>query len=426
MSINPYRKYIVFGIALTSIVGFCYYLYFLMEDGYLPSPFVHDKADTFMDLFNPMHWAYNDDRYTDWGSVYPPLNFLILKFLNYIFIGDGYGAPKVMRENSSLVIVGFCLIYLAIPAVMMKDRLWRHFSIDERKLIYLAIIFSTPMLFALERANLIVLCPIFLVLVLSRVGFTRTLCIALLVNIKPYFAVLMLYYVVRKDWKTFVTCTALGGLVFVVSGLMLGDAHFFMLFSNIFEFSKNNGLNSPIYLGTMSSSISVFPSLFENLNQNMSGPYVLNRERIVNTIYIVESTQLFVLAISLFVLIIRQSKMHDAEILSLLTIVIINSGISVGSYTLILYAVLIPVIFKMRARLLYVALLTLVAMPLDIIPLASVFTGKQYSYLSDSYVNVQQTLGLGSVIRPIANLLILLTLSFEFLLRTEKSAPIED
>ncbi len=123
------------------------------------------------------------------------------------------------------------------------------------------------------------------------------------------------------------------------------------------------------------------------------------------------------LAISLATLIVRSLKIRDAEIFSLLVVATTNLGIWVGGYTIILYIVLIPVFIKMRARWLYISLLALMAMPLDMIPLMGEPIGVQYSYLSDSYINIQWTLGLGSVIRPVLNILLLVILSCEFLAR---------
>jgi len=62
-------------VLLLNIAGLWYYIDYFASNGYLPSPFVYDKSDTFMDLFNTMYWVYDDGRYTDWGSVYPPLGF---------------------------------------------------------------------------------------------------------------------------------------------------------------------------------------------------------------------------------------------------------------------------------------------------------------------------------------------------------------
>ncbi len=408
-------------ILLPIAAGFLYYIYYLMKNGYLPSPFVYDKSDTFMDLFNVLYWAYDNGRYTDWGSVYPPLSFFILRLVNFVFAGGGYGDPAIMRDNSPFVIAGFCLIYLAVPAMILKTKLWRDFLIAEKLLIYIAIILSAPMLFTLERGNMVLLCPILLTLALSRIGFVRCFCIALLINIKPYFALLMIYYMARKNWKGLATCSALSGLVFVISGLAL-DTHFFVFLTNLFDFSQVEGVFSLREVLALPSSISAFSYVLKNPDGAMFASDFLNSERIAIIVYIIEATKWAVLAVSLAALFTRSALMRDAEVFSLLVVVITNLGIWVGGYTYILYIALIPVFIKMRARWLYIGLLSVLAMPLDIIPLVDNFIGVQYSYLADAYVNIQWTLGLGSVVRPVVNLTLLLLLSCEFLARKHKCA----
>lgn len=391
-----------------------------MQHGYLPSPFIYDKSDTFMDLFNVLYWAYDDGRYTDWGSVYPPLSFFILRLVNFMFAGGGYGDPALMRENSQWVIVGFCLIYLAIPAILLKIKNWQDFPLIEKFLIYFAIVMSAPMLFTLERGNLIVLAPILLALALSKIGMARSICIALLINIKPYFALLMIYYIARQNWKGFVTCSVLSGLIFAISGLAL-DTHFLVFLANIFDFSQEGGLFSLREVMALPSSISAFSYVLKHPDGAMFVSTFLSSESIALIVYIIEAAKWGVLAISLVILFQKSRLMRDAEVFSLLVVVISNLGIWVGGYTFILYIALIPVLIKMRARWLYVGLLSLMAIPLDIIPLSSDFIGEQYSYLADAYVDIQWTLGLGSVVRPITNLLFLLLLSCEFFVRKSES-----
>ena len=92
--------------------GFSYYIYFLLLNGYLPSPFANYKFDTFMDLFNTMYWAYDHGRYSEWQSVYPPLNFISLRALKFICGGFTFGSPLTIRDESLPVIYIFIFIYL--------------------------------------------------------------------------------------------------------------------------------------------------------------------------------------------------------------------------------------------------------------------------------------------------------------------------
>src|SRR3989338_5513952 len=420
------------GLAILSIsVGFFYYVYYLMVNGYLTSPFVYDKSNTFMDLFNILYWANDDGRYTDWSSVYPPLSFLILRLISFVFAGGGHGTAAAMRDNFPLV-AGFFLIYLAVPAVVLKTKLWQGLPTNEKILIYFAIIVSTPMLFALERGNIIMLCPVLLALVLSRIGFVRCLCIALLINIKPYFALLIIYYIARKNWKGFATSVVLSGLIFVFSGFVLYN-HFLVFFETLLGFSHSKGMFSFKDVIALPSSISAFSYALKNpegasiasglLTTGLSTSFFTTG---LSTIiaYIIEAAKWIVIAISLATLFTKSMVMRDAEIFTLLVVAITNLGVWVGGYSLISYIVLIPVFINLRENWLYISLLSVIAMPLDIIPITTNFIGQQYSYLSNSYVDVQWSLGLGSVIRPIANLVLLLMLSREFLMRQHKISAV--
>ena len=402
-----------------NVAGILYYIYYFVLNSYLPSPFVYDKSDTFMDLFNTLYWVYDEGRYTDWGSVYPPLGFLILKVINFLCNGSYFGDAAFMRDNSIFVVVGLGFIYLSVPFLVLKTKYWLGFSSTERLLYYFIMLLSTPMLFALERGNMIILAPVLLAIALAKIGFTRALCIALLINIKPYFALLIIYYLVRQNWKGFVSCALLSGLIFAITGLAF-DNNFFYFFINMFSYSQEEELFSLREVMSLPSSISAFSYVLKNPDGFGFASAYLSPQIITIIINAIESAKWAVLFISLVTLLKKSPFLRDAEIFCLLLVLITNLGIWVGGHSLILYIVLIPVLSKLRARWLYMGLLSLMAMPLDIIPLSGDFIGEQYSYLADAYVKIDWTLGLGSAVRPVVNLILLLLLSYEFLAREYK------
>lgn len=403
-------------ILLLNVAGFFYYLYFLIENGYLPSPFIYDKSDTFMDLFNVLYWTYDDGRYTEWGSVYPPINFIFMRFFNFVFAGSVFGDAVLMRENSQFVIAGVCLIYLAIPALILKLAYWRDFTRNEKILIYFAIVLSSPLLFTLERGNVILLAPLILALAISKIGVARSFSIALLINIKPYFALLIIYYIARNNWKGFVTCSLLSGLIFVITGLAL-DNQFLEFFRNLFSYSQETELYSLREVMALPSSLSAFSYILKHPDGAMSATGFLNTGQIEAIVYLVEITKWGVLAIALVALFMRSKQMRDMEIFTSLVVVISNLGIWVGGYTYILYVALIPVFISMRNKWLYIGLLSLIAMPLDVISMKGDYIGMQYSYLAAEDIEIMWALGLGSVIRPLANVTLLILLAYEFLAR---------
>lgn len=403
-------------VLLLNVVGFFYFIGFFFKNGYLPSPFLYDKSDTFMDLFNTLHWAYDAGRYTDWGSVYPPLNFFILRFFHFAFSSGGYAAPQVMRDTSPYIIVGFCFVYLLVPALLLKTRQWLTFPSNVKVIIYFIVVFSSPLLFALERGNMIVLALLLLPFILSQTGLARQTTIAILINLKPYFVLLTFYYVARRDWKGFAGCAALAGLIFLISGALL-DANFLIFFLNLLSFSHGDAVFSLREVMSLPSSISAFSYVFRNPAGAMLAAGHLKAEMIPVVVYMIESAKWIVLIISFVGLVVKAQLLRDGEILALIVVAISNLGVWVGGYTIIFYVALIPVFVNLRWNWLYIGILALLAMPLDMVHLMTESIGMQYSYLSDSFLNIQWTLGLGSALRPVLNMVLLLALSYEFLVR---------
>lgn len=370
-----------------------------------------------MDLFNTLHWAFDSGRYTVWQSVYPPLNFIVLHLLDFIFAGASFDTPVAMRSGSLSLIAGLVLLYLLVPALVLRTRCWNGFSRTNKIFIYFAAVLSFPMLFALERGNLIILAPILLALALSREGYQRLICIALLINLKPYFALLVLIYLVHNRWKEMAKCIAISGLVFLVSGLLF-DPNFLYFFLNLLNFSGASGIFSLREMMAMPSSVSAFSYVLRTPAAMALVSSHLNAHWIPGIISTIEFAKWASLLFAVAVLVKRRSCMRIEEALALLVVAISNLGVWVGGYTLILYMPLIPVFLAMRTRAVLLAVLVLMAMPLDFLPMMHEYLGVKYSFLAGAQVPVDWTLGFGSPFRPVANLFLLWLLSWEFITRT--------
>lgn len=385
----------------------------------MPSPFIYDKSDTFMDFFNVLYWAYDEGRYIEWGAVYPPLSFLIVRGWNFLLMGGGLGDPANMREGSQAVILGFLLIYLALPVLVLRTRQWNEFSLLHKILIYFAIILSVPMLFSLERGNLIIFCPFILALTISTIGASRAFYIALLINFKPYFAILMIYYLARRNWRGFISCSAIAGMIFLVTGLALDD-NFLVFFGNLLSFSKEEVLFSLREVLSLPSSVSAFSYVLGHPDGAAFAAEVVTAETISRSIAIIEAIKWLVLGLSVAIVLFKNTALRDGEIFAVLVVAISNLGIWVGGYTFILYLALVPVLIKMQKKWVYMLYIFLLAIPLDLILILNESIGLQYSYLADESIEIFWQLGAGSFIRPAINLLFLLTLSYEFAFKTKK------
>jgi hypothetical protein len=167
----------------------------------------------------------------------------------------------------------------------------------------------------------------------------------------------------------------------------------------------------------MPTSISAFSYVLNNSGGELFASNFLGLNSIPNAVAIIEAVKWSVIIFSLTALSLKASLTRDVEIILLLVVVITNLGTSTGGYALIFYVPLIPVFIRMRFKMLYMVFLSLMAIPLDTVPLIGYYNGENYSFLSDSYVRVDWTFGLGSLLRPFINIMMLATVSLELFLR---------
>ena len=154
MTIKNSVLFIAVAMGLGNIVYFALFLYF---NKYLPAPFVLDKNDTFMDFYNPLFWVLKDEFYTTYKSVYPPINYFFLKLFTFNLDSNSFSSSFQLREAKSNLIYYLLTINAVIIFLILKIGDWREVAIRKHKLIWIAIFFSTPVLFAMERGNLIFL-----------------------------------------------------------------------------------------------------------------------------------------------------------------------------------------------------------------------------------------------------------------------------
>jgi hypothetical protein len=365
-----------------------------------------------MDLFSPLYWSDTDGAYTVWKSFYPPLVYIFLKLVKWIFLGNAsYADAMALRAAAFSVALFFLSSYLIIPILVLRSKLWNGFAGAEKAMLYFIIILSTPMLFELERGNIILYTLILIPFVLCSTGLLRVFCIAVLINLKPYLALLLFYYLVRRNWKEFWLCTLLSGLLFVIAGILF-DQHFVQFFSNLFSFSQNDVPLPVKEIMAMPSSISAFSYVldYKAIQHPTKYSYFFNLHAIANMI---SAIKWFVLAWVLVALYNNHNRLSDTQIFAILLVVVTNLGTWVGGWTLIFYVTLLPVFLTMRLRNIYCVILILLFAPLDFIPLAKETLGDQYSYLTNAIVEVHWTLGIGSVLKPILNFILMGTLLYE-------------
>jgi len=169
-------------------------------DGKLPQPFIFDINDTFMDWFNTAYWAHNRGAFDVWHTVYPPLAFVFLRLFG---IGTCYRSDAIAARDCDwigivTILVSYCLC--ALVAYLAFRRRDRRTAIIRG----LAFALGLPLLFTLERGNLILVAFIFFALAhgeLLTSRLVRAFAVAISINFKPYLLLPALASAFRRDWR---------------------------------------------------------------------------------------------------------------------------------------------------------------------------------------------------------------------------------
>lgn len=419
---KSYEKALCFALIL-QLIGIITFYNFYLDNGYLASPFIGDKYDTFMDFFNGMYWAFDDGRYTEWKSVYPPINFIffeLAKVLDADFVKEvliNSMGPPGLRESNILVFL-IVFMYLFLPALLMNYRYWSGFTLIQKTLIYLIYIMSIPFLFGFERGNTIILALPFLGILIGGGRIRALLSLAILINIKPYFVLLAYGYLCKHDLRNFMKVILLSGFIFVSSGILLGDENCLLMISNIIGFSENDQLFSVTELLSVSSSVSAQAQLLKTETFISSGfikKLYFTPEILFNAISLIKWLAVIFAFYSMSV---NGKRLPIALIFSFILILITNISNSVGGYSLLIYLAIFPLLPKLKQSgyIYFLIFLMFSTLPdwITIFNQTIHNSGSESWLLGESTDNVIWTLGIGTIIRPWVNLFLLVLLSIQF------------
>jgi len=173
---------------------------FFSRNGYLPQPFVFDTNDTFMDWFNTAYWANNPGAFSVWRTIYPPLSFA---FLDLTTLPNCYLYSAFYARDcdwlAKTTIIAFYLLDIAL--------LWLSFrraNPATAPMRTIAMAFGLPLLFTLERGNLILVCMVPFILAhgpLLRSKLWRGVAAAATINFKPYLVLPVLALALKREWR---------------------------------------------------------------------------------------------------------------------------------------------------------------------------------------------------------------------------------
>lgn len=252
--------------ALTVIGALCWAMFFLATEGFLPQPFFYEPSDTYMDWFNTAYWAYDGGAYDYWKTIYPPLSFVFLKiFTNSMCYPETfYLASRDCDWSGIIVLHVIYLINIILIAVTFT-------KIDKKTALprAIALAMGLPMLYALERGNLLLVTFTFLLLgyaPLLRHARLRWIAVGLAINFKVYLIASLFPQLLRRRWTWFEGGLMTTLLLYLVTFFIFGQGSPVDIIRNVQTVAGTFEAGSFLD-GWYSSSYTPFMALLE-------GPYV--------------------------------------------------------------------------------------------------------------------------------------------------------
>jgi hypothetical protein len=190
---------------------------------YLPQPFIYDTSGTFMDWINPAYWSHHPGAFDVWHAVYPPLSFVFLRIFS---TGSCY---KSSDNTAALNCDWFSIVAILTIYALNFVVAYKCFRKSDRRTAAVrttALMFGLPMLYALERGNLILPCFTFFALGYGRVlksAWLRWLSVAMTINFKPYLLFAALPLAARKRWRWLEGCGLATLLVYLITYAIIGS-----------------------------------------------------------------------------------------------------------------------------------------------------------------------------------------------------------
>lgn len=244
----------------------------VLSNGVTVSNLLFNKDDVFMDFFNSVVDC-SGDAYGESGVIYPPLVVLFYKFCSMFFNIDSMKASEV-RETSLGMIIFVCFTivsYILFAKLIYK---YKNGSFANKSLFAFFTLFSFPMIYLIERGNIIVLVlPLLLYSVNeydSDVKYKRHLayiCLAISVAIKIYpvfFGLLLLKK--KKNFKNILLCIFYGAVFFFVPFIFVGGfSQLGVLIHNILYTSSMFGSKGFGFKVSISNTFSLFGHVFNHV-----------------------------------------------------------------------------------------------------------------------------------------------------------------
>lgn len=206
-----------------------------VQSGFLAQPFLFIQDDTLMDWFNPAFWSWRAGAYEVWKTVYPPLSFVMLKFTT---LPQCYVDSPISARDCDWYAKVWMLVFYAL-SVFLAARAFR--ATDVRTAWFRSVSFALglPILFTLERGNLLIAALPFFILAYSPLRTPRwikAISTAITINFKPYLVVPALAFGIKRNWRLAELGALLTIALYLITLAILGEGSIAQILANTSAF----------------------------------------------------------------------------------------------------------------------------------------------------------------------------------------------
>jgi hypothetical protein len=412
------RWTIEFALMLAVLAGFAHLVYNFHTLGYLPLPFVYDVSDTFMDWFNPAWYAYNGHAYDIYISIYAPLSFAILKVLGIASCYDSH--PKDGRTCDYVGIASILAFYL-LCVICAAIAFFRK---DKSTALFRSIGFGIgmPLLYALERGNLIMVGILFFIIFFgslskSRAGLAASA--AIMINMKSYLLFAVLALGIKRRWRLLELCGIATIGLYLVSLAYYGSGTPTELMNNLKVWF--NAMDSVVW-DQISYSTTYSPFLQFDAHQYPVRDFVPSRIVDAVTIFIkaemVASRLAALVCLALAWLYPKQVPLYRLAFFLLMQSFVVDNPGGYGQ-SLIIFLVFLEKWDNPRIGI-AIVMAYLISIPTDIL-FAKALDVERISWLGGRIVSTVYGLTAGALFRPLLILIMLWALVIDTLIEVHRA-----
>lgn len=381
--------------------------------GYLPAPFFFETWDTFGDWFNTGFWAREPGAYDSWKTIYLPLSFVFHGSIGPDYCYQEFRTGMVAR-HCDYVSISVIFIILLLN-IFLTWRVMKHMNSSTAPMRTICVALGYPMLFAVERGNLLILTYTCLLLALTPVlasARLRWLFAGLAINFKVYLIAAVVPLLLKRRWRWVEGALLAAVLVYLVSFAIFGHGTPVEIYENIRDFS----LDGPDSILDMWFTTTYQPLLLLMENDRFPFAKIIGSQAVDLVLLVIPKLVLLtqgLIALAALAIWYRPDAFttYRAVALGLLFVFV---SVEPGGYTMIcllLFVMLEP--WKRFGQKWAIVACYILAMPIDI-PIDVVPEAVRHLYFRDTTTLVQHEIILGPFLRPA----ILMTMAWALSLTT--------